>query len=125
MKQEELKYSADHLWVAVECDATRIGITDYAQKQLGEVVFIEFLDANNRLVQGEVFGRIESMKSAEDLSAPVTGEVVSINRVVTDSPEAVNRDPYGEGWLVRVHIEKPDELKGLMTYDSYQKNLQG
>jgi len=125
MKEAELKYSTDHLWVAVEGDAARLGITDYAQNQLGDLVFIEFLKTNNRLVQGEVFGRIESMKVAEDLRSPITGEVVSINKVVSDMPEVVNKDPYGEGWLIRIHMTIQGELEGLMSYESYRKSLQG
>jgi len=125
MKEQELKYSTDHLWVSVEGDITRIGITDYAQKQLGELVFIEFFGTNKQFVQDEVFGRIESMKVAEDLRSPITGEVMSINKVVSDTPEVANKDPYGEGWLIQIHMTNPRELDGLMSYESYQKTLQG
>jgi glycine cleavage system H protein len=124
MRQEELKYSADHMWVAVEGEQARVGITEYAQNQLGEVVFIEFLDVGNRFLQGKAFAHIESVKSVGDLNAPVTGEVVEINRAAIDSPDAVNRDPFGEGWLALVKMEKTAELDGLMGWEAYKESLQ-
>jgi len=123
MKPEELKYTADHMWVALEGQTARIGISDYAQKQMEEVVFVEFLEVGKKLVQGKIFGRIESVKSVSDLTAPVSGEVIELNKSVSDSPAAVNEDPLGAGWLARVRLEKPEELKALMSYDAYQKSL--
>ncbi len=123
MKPEGLKYTADHLWVAVEGDTARIGITDHAQKQMEEVVFVEFLEADKKLVQGKIFGRVESVKSVADLIAPVSGAVVELNKAVSDSPAAVNEDPQGAGWLARVRLEKPEELKALLSYEAYQQSL--
>jgi len=123
MKPEELKYTADHMWVAAEGDTARIGITDHAQKQMEEVVFVEFLEADKKLVQGKIFGRVESVKSIADLVSPVSGAVVELNKAVSDSPAAINEDPQGAGWLVRVRLEKPEELKALMGYDAYQQSL--
>ena len=123
MKPEELKYTADHLWVAVEGETARIGITDYAQKQMEEVVFVEFLEVGKKFVQGKIFGRVESVKSVADLTAPVSGAVLELNKAVSDSPAAVNEDPQGAGWLARVRLEKPEELKALLSYDAYQQSL--
>ncbi len=121
MRPEELKYTADHLWVAVEGEAARIGISDYAQKQMEEIVFVEFLEVGKQLVRGQLFGRIESVKSVSELTAPVSGELLELNKAVSDSPAAVNEDPLGAGWLARVRLEKPEELKTLLSYDAYQK----
>jgi glycine cleavage system H protein len=123
MKPEGLKYTADHMWVAVEGDTARIGITDYAQKQMEEVVFVEFLEVGKKFVRGKIFGRVESVKSVADLTAPVSGEVVELNKAVSDSPAAVNEDPQGAGWLARVRLENPGELKALLGYDAYQQSL--
>ncbi len=123
MKPELLKYTADHLWIALEGETVRIGLTDYAQKQMGEVVFVEFLEAGKQFVQGKAFGRIESVKSIADLIAPVTGQVVELNKAVSDSPEPVNTDPEGAGWLARIRLEKPEELKALLSYEAYQKKV--
>ncbi len=121
MRPEELKYTADHMWVAVEGEAARIGISDYAQKQMEEVVFVEFLETGKKLVRGQIFGRVESVKSVSDLTAPVSGELLELNKAVSDSPAAVNEDPLGAGWLARVRLEKPEELETLLSYDAYQK----
>ncbi len=123
MRPEELKYTADHMWVAVEGEAARIGISDYAQKQMEEVVFVEFLETGKKLVRGQIFGRVESVKSVSDLTAPVSGELLELNKAVSDSPAAVNEDPLGAGWLARVRLEKPEELKTLLSFDAYQKSL--
>ncbi|OHD73948.1 MAG: hypothetical protein A2V99_04355 [Spirochaetes bacterium RBG_16_67_19] len=88
-----------------------------------EVVFVEFLEVGKQFVQGKIFGRIESVKSIADLIAPLSGEVVELNKAVCDSPEAINRDPHGAGWLARVRIEKPEELKELLSYDTYRQSL--
>ena len=124
MKPEELKYTTDHMWVAVEGQTARIGLSDYAQKQMEEVVFVEFLETGKKLVQGKIFGRVESVKSVSDLTAPVSGEILELNKSVSDSPAAVNEDPLGAGWLARVRLEKPEELKALLSYDAYQKSLE-
>jgi glycine cleavage system H protein len=123
MRPEELKYTADHMWVAVEGEAARIGISDYAQKQMEEVVFVEFLEVGKKLVRGQIFGRVESVKSVSDLTAPVSGELLELNKSVSDSPAAVNEDPLGAGWLALARLEKPEELKALLSYDAYQKSL--
>ncbi len=125
MKPEELKYSNDHMWVAVEAGIARIGITDHAQKELGDIVFLQLPEPGRTLSQGTIIGSIESIKTTNDLLAPVTGEVVEANQLVRDKPDTVNRDPLGEGWLLRVRLSQPGELDGLMTFAAYLEHTRG
>ena len=125
MKPEELKYTEDHLWVAVEGAEAVVGITDHAQKELEDVVFVELPEPGKKFRQGEVMGTIESVKSVSDLQAPLSGEVVGVNAVLKTQPELVNREPYGQGWLLRLRIGNPQELQGLMDHAAYQKHIQG
>ena len=122
MGEETLKYSADHLWVAVEGDEARIGITDHAQKELADVVFVELPQTGAAFKRGDPFGSIESVKSVADLLAPLTGEVTAVNDELTNKPETINAAPYGEGWLVRIRFSKPEELGSLMDFEAYQKH---
>lgn len=119
MRAEELKYSKDHVWVAVEGDVARMGITEHAQRELGEVVFLDLPEVKRSCAQGEVVCSIESVKTTNDLFIPVSGEIVEINAVVRDKPDTVNSDPLGQGWLFRVRLRDPDELKGLMDFQAY------
>lgn len=119
---EELKYHKEHMWVRE--DGT-IGITDYAQEQLGEIVFIEVPDEGTAIDAGEPFGEIESRKSVSDLYAPVSGTIKEVNSDVVDAPEIINEDPYGKGWIVVVDISDPSELENLLTAAEYKELVAG
>ena len=116
----DLKYSSEHEWTRVEGDEAAIGITHFAQDQLGDVVFIDLPGAGTTIKQFDKFGEVESVKSVSDLFAPVSGEVIGRNDAAIDAPEKVNSDPYGEGWLVRVRLSDPAELKGLLDATAYE-----
>lgn len=116
--REGLYYTTDYIWVKVEDGKARVGITDYAQKQLREVVYAELPSVGEEVVKGEPFGTVESVKAVSDLVAPLTGEVEEVNEEVQDRPEILNEDPYGEGWLIVIApTNLEDELKELMTFE--------
>jgi len=119
MKAEELRYSKDHMWVVVEGDLARMGITEHAQRELGEVVFLDLPEVGRKCAQGEVVGSIESVKTTNDLFTPLSGEVVEANSVARDGPNIVNTDPLGRGWLFRIRLSGPDELKQLLDFKAY------
>lgn len=125
MKPEELKYSKDHIWVAVEGDVARVGITDHAQKELGDVVFLDLPEVGRTFAAGEVMGSIESIKTTNDLFIPLSGAITQLNVVVRDKPDTVNSDPLGQGWLVCVRLSAPAELGQLMDLGAYTKLVQG
>jgi len=115
---EGLYYSKDWMWIKIENGKARIGITDYAQKQMREIVFAELPSVGAQVRRGEPFGTLESVKSVSDLISPLTGKVVEVNDRASSSPEIINEDPYGEGWLILIEPEKlEDELKTLMTFE--------
>ena len=116
----ELKYTKEHEWVLVDGDTGTIGITDYAQDQLGDIVFVELPAAGAAISAAEKFGEIESVKAVSELFAPVSGEVTEANDGLADSPESVNDDPYGDGWLVKVRLSDPAELDQLLSSDDYK-----
>lgn len=116
-----LKYTKEHEWIKLEGDTGWIGITDYAQGELGDVVFLELPPVGTKLEQGKAFGTIEAVKAVSDLYAPVTGEVVEINKEVQDSPELVNKEPYERGWMVKVKIINPAEIDSLLDVEAYKK----
>ena len=120
MLPEDRKYSKEHEWVKVEGGRGTVGITDYAQKQLGDVVYVELPEIGRKLSSMEVFGTIESVKAVSELFCPVSGEVVEVNGTVVDKPELVNSDPYGKAWLVVVAIANEAELASLMSASDYQ-----
>lgn len=123
---EELRYTEDHEWVAERPEgAVRIGITDYAQDQLGDVVFIDLPETGKQLAAGDVFGEIESTKSVSELYAPVAGEVVAVNAGVVDTPETVNSDPFGEGWLIELKPDEAETTGGLLDAVAYQQLIEG
>ncbi|NIH80900.1 glycine cleavage system protein GcvH [Amycolatopsis viridis] len=123
---EELRYTEEHEWVATRADdVVRVGITEYAQDQLGDVVFVDLPEAGKSVTAGEPFGEIESTKSVSELFAPVDGEVVAVNDAVADSPELINSDPYGEGWLVEIRVSDPDAPSGLLDADAYNRLTAG
>ena len=117
---ENLKYSTDHEWVAVDGDSVTIGITDYAQGELGDLVFVELPDVDTEVSQGESFGTIEAVKAVSDLFAPVSGTVTEINEVLADDPEVVNKDPYGDRWMLKVKMSNSDDLDALLDADAYK-----
>lgn len=117
---EDLKYSKEHEWVRVSGNTATVGITDYAQDQLGEIVFVELPDEGEEFGKDDAFGVVESVKSVNDVYAPITGRVMELNDPVVDAPEIVNEDPYGEGWLIKMEVNDPKELKELMTAKQYE-----
>ena len=120
---DNLKYTKDHEWIRVETNEAYVGITDYAQSELGEIVFVEITTAGEALEREETFGTIEAVKTVSDLFMPVGGTVIAANPALESNPELVNSDAYGEGWLVRIEISNPAELKDLMTAAEYQAML--
>jgi glycine cleavage system H protein len=116
-----IKYTKDHEWIKVEGEFARIGITEYAQGELGDIVFVELPKIGSKLEQGKSFGTIEAVKAVSDLYAPVNGEVVELNKEVQDSPEVVNKEPYERGWMVKVRIENPAQLANLLDVEAYKK----
>lgn len=119
----ELKYSKDHEWVHVEGDEAVIGITDHAQSELGDIVFVDINTEGEDVDMEAVFGTVEAVKTVSDLFMPVSGHVMQVNPALADDPAAVNKDPYGEGWLIRVKMKDPAELEGLLTADQYQESI--
>ena len=117
----ELKYSKDHEWVKIEGKRVRIGITDYAQSQLGDVVFVEVPTVDTKIAVGAGFSVVESVKAVSDIYAPVSGTIAEVNEALADTPEIINDDPYGEGWLVVVEIENEADLGELLSSEDYEK----
>ncbi|MBI4649847.1 glycine cleavage system protein GcvH [Candidatus Desantisbacteria bacterium] len=116
---ENLKYTKEHTWVSVKKNTATFGITSYAQKELGEIVFIELPEVGTEVIHMTEFGVIESSKTSSDLYAPVSGEVLQVNEDLFDNPEVINRDPYGDGWMITVKISDPSELDLLMSVEEY------
>ena len=117
----ELKYTKDHEWIRVEGANAYIGITDYAQSELGEIVFVDIDTQGENLAKEETFGTIEAVKTVSDLFMPVGGEVLEVNAELEAEPELVNSDPYGKGWLVKIAVADPSDLDELLSADDYQK----
>jgi glycine cleavage system H protein len=119
----DIRYTSEHEWIRVEGDEAYVGITDYAQSELGEIVFVDVPTLGETVGQGEVFGSIEAVKTVSDLNMPVTGEVLEINGALDAQPELVNNDPYGEGWIIRISVKDAAELDKLMDATAYQAIL--
>ncbi len=119
----QLKYTTDHEWVRIEGDMAFIGITDYAQGELGEIVYVDVPTEGETVAAGEVFGSIEAVKTVADLLMPVEGEVVELNAALEDQPELVNNDPYGEGWIIKVKMADPAKAEALMEATAYNSFL--
>ncbi len=117
---ENLQYTEDHEWVAIEDDVATIGITDYAQNELGDIVFMELPAVGDSITKGDSFGTIEAVKAVSDLFAPLTGEVVEVNEELADTPEKINESPYEEGWMIRVRLGDESETEMLLTPDAYK-----
>ena len=115
-----LRYTKDHEWIRVEGEEAYVGITDYAQSELGEIVFVDINTQGETIAQDETFGSIEAVKTVSDLNMPVAGEVLEINEAINDQPELVNNDPYGEGWMIKIRIVNPAELDTLLDAADYQ-----
>ncbi len=115
----ELRYTEDHEWLRPDGKSGRVGITDFAQDQLGDVVFVELPEVGRAVKQGEAFGVVESVKSVSDVFAPITGKVVAVNQALVDSPELVNQDPYGQGWIVEIEIADDGEVQALLDAQAY------
>jgi glycine cleavage system H protein len=117
----ELKYSKEHEWVRLEGDVAVIGITEFAQDELGDIVYVEQPKVGDTVTQNEQFGVVESVKTVSDLYSPVSGEVVEVNEDVTGTPEQINKDPFGAGWIIKVKVSDPAELDSLLTADAYKE----
>jgi len=122
---EDLHYSKDHEWVRVEGDVAVVGITDYAQDSLGDVVYVEMPKAGEQFAANEPFGSVESVKAVSEVFSPVTGEVVGINETLNDEPEKVNQTPYTDGWMIRVKMSNPGEVDSLLTAAEYEDFTKG
>jgi len=124
MYPQDLYYTRDHEWVRVEGEVATIGITDFAQKQLGDVVYVELPALGTQLEVHQSIGAIESVKAVSDVFSPVSGEVIAVNEKLNDSPEMVNQDPYGEGWIIKLKMKNKGDLNQLMTSSEYEKYVE-
>ncbi|MFB6305093.1 MAG: glycine cleavage system protein GcvH [Haloferacaceae archaeon] len=120
---DRLRYTESHEWTTTD-DPARVGISDFAQDELGDVVFVELPDEGDAVTRGEAFGVVESIKAVSDLYAPVTGEVVAVNEDLFDRPELVNEDPYGDGWMLEVDLDDPTEPSELLTSEEYREQVE-
>ncbi|TDB65802.1 glycine cleavage system protein GcvH [Arundinibacter roseus] len=118
---EELKYTEDHEWIRIEGDLATVGITDHAQHELGDIVYVDVNTIGDSLAKNEIFGSVEAVKTVSDLFLPISGEVLEINPALDAAPELVNSDPYGEGWMIRLKVSDPGELEHLMSADEYKQ----
>lgn len=119
----ELKYTKDHEWVRVEGDVAIVGITDFAQSELGDIVYVDVTTVGDTIEKEAVFGTVEAVKTVSDLFMPISGEILELNEGLEGSPETVNKDPYGDGWMIKVRISNPAEIDGLLSADAYKALL--
>ncbi|MBW1294659.1 glycine cleavage system protein GcvH [Aquimarina litoralis] len=117
----ELKYTKDHEWIKIDGDVATVGITDFAQSELGDIVYVEVETVGEELEQEEVFGTVEAVKTVSDLFLPLTGEITEFNETLEGDPELVNNDPYGEGWMVKIKIADASQVEGLLSADDYKE----
>ncbi|MBO5956741.1 MAG: glycine cleavage system protein GcvH [Bacteroidales bacterium] len=117
----ELKYSKDHEWIRLEGETAYVGITDFAQHELGDIVFVDIDTVDETLEADETFGTIEAVKTSSELLLPVAGTVIEFNEALADAPETVNNDPYGEGWIIKVQVANPADLDGLLSAEAYKE----
>ncbi len=122
---DELKYTKDHEWVKIEGKTATVGITDFAQGELGDVVYVEVETVDEELDKDEVFGTVEAVKTVSDLFLPLTGKILEFNESLEDDPEKVNEDPYGEGWMIKFEISDESEIDQLLDADAYQSHVEG
>lgn len=121
MKEEELKFTKNHLWVHIDNSNATVGLSDYAQKELGDIVFVEMPEKGKNVKRNDVVGTVESVKSVSDLISPLSGEIIDFNKQLEDTPELINKDPYGEGWVFKIKISDSSEISDLMDYQAYSK----
>lgn len=121
----ELKYTKDHEWISVEGDTVTIGITDFAQSELGDIVYVDVDTLDETLEAEEVFGSVEAVKTVSDLFMPLAGEVVEFNEALEDEPELVNKDPYGDGWMIKVKVSDTSEIESLLDAEAYTNLIKG
>ena len=121
MYPKDLKYTKTHEWIKVENDVGTVGITDFAAKQLTDLVYIELPSVGEKITKGSPFGVIESVKAAEDLNSPVSGEVVEVHEELSQQIDLISKDPYGEGWMIKVKLQNPEELNNLMNSEDYEE----
>lgn len=121
MYPENFRYTKEHEWVRVEGDTGTVGITDHAQNELGDIVYVDVPKTGTKVEQGNSLGSVESVKAVSDIFSPVSGEIVEVNAALADAPEKLNQDPHGEGWLVKIRLAKPEESGGLMSAAEYQE----
>ena len=119
----DLKYTSDHEWIKLDGDVATIGITDFAQGELGDIVYVEIETEGDSLDQGEVFGTVEAVKTVSDLFMPIKGEVLVVNEAIEGEPESVNSDLYGAGWLIKVKVNDPSEVESLLSAEAYQAEI--
>lgn len=119
----DLKYTKDHEWIKVEGDIVTIGVTDFAQGELGDIVYIEVETVGDELQKEEVFGTVEAVKTVSDLFMPISGEVMEFNESLESAPESVNNDPYNAGWMIKVKISNPEDLDSLLSAEEYEQNI--
>ncbi len=117
----ELKYTKDHEWVMIDGDTAIVGITDFAQSELGDIVYVDVDTLDDTVEKDEVFGSVEAVKTVSDLFMPITGEVIAFNEALEDNPESVNSDPYGEGWMIKVKIDDPSQIDELLNAEAYKE----
>ena len=122
---DDMRYAQDHEWVKTEGDGVRVGISDYAQDQLGDIVYVELPEVGASLAKGEEFGTVESVKAVSELFMPIGGEVLAVNTALEDAPENVNNSPYDQGWMIEIKPSDPGEMDTLMTKDAYLEMLKG
>jgi glycine cleavage system H protein len=120
---DNLHYTSDHEWIRTEGDIAFVGITDFAQSELGDIVYVEVETINKQLVANDIFGTIEAVKTVSDLFLPVDGTILELNEKLSGTPELVNSDPYGDGWIIKVSISDPAQLDGLMDSDTYKSSV--
>lgn len=120
---DNLRYTSDHEWIRVEGDIAFVGITDFAQSELGDIVYVEVETISKQLVANDIFGTVEAVKTVSDLFLPVDGTVLELNEKLSGTPELVNSDPYGEGWIIKVSISDPAQLDGLMDATAYKNSV--
>jgi len=118
---QELKYTKDHEWVRIEGSSATVGITDFAQGELGDIVYLDITSQGNDLAQHDVFGTVEAVKTVSDLFMPISGKVTTINPLLDSNPEKVNEDPYGDGWMIKVDISDPGQVDGLLSAEAYKE----
>ena len=121
---ENLYYTSEHEWARIEGDTAIVGITDYAQQSLGDVVYVELPDVGTELKKGVEFGSIESVKAVSDIFSPVSGEVIEVNEDISDHPEYINQSPYDKGWIIKIKMSNPDEVKELMNSTQYKEMVE-